>query len=221
MTKKNGGLIMVKAIFFDFWGTLVENGVWSPVKQVKNILDIRLPFPEYIVRMERAMMTSKFNELREAFESICNEFGIEPKKEKIEELIGIWNKSWLLAHPYQELEEVLTKLKEKYQIILVSNTDCFSVNKVLEKFDLEKFFDKKYFSYELGLIKTDKSFFKHVIADLGLMVDDCVMVGDSIQSDIMAAKNIGMKAVLIDRRNSRDYHPKVKSLRELEKVLEI
>lgn len=212
---------MVKAIFFDFWGTLVENGVWSPVKQVKNILDIRLPFPEYIVRMERAMMTSKFNELREAFESICNEFGIEPKKEKIEELIGIWNKSWLLAHPYQELEEVLTKLKEKYQIILVSNTDCFSVNKVLEKFDLEKFFDKKYFSYELGLIKTDKSFFKHVIADLGLMVDDCVMVGDSIQSDIMAAKNIGMKAVLIDRRNSRDYHPKVKSLRELEKVLEI
>ena len=212
---------MVKAIIFDFWGTLVENGVWSPVKQVKNILNLKLPFPEYIVRMERAMMTSKFNELKEAFENICKEFSIEPKKEKIEELIGIWNKSWLLAQPYQELEEVLTKLKEKYQIILVSNTDCFSVNKVLEKFALEKFFDKTYFSYELGLIKTDKSFFEQVIKDLGLTVNDCVMVGDSVQSDIMAAKNIGMKAVLIDRRNSRDYHPKIKSLRELEKVLEM
>lgn len=212
---------MVKAIFFDFWGTLVENGVWSPVKQVKNILDIRLPFPEYIVRMERAMMTSKFNELKGAFENICKEFNIEPKKEKIEELIGIWNKSWLLAQPYQELKEVLTKLKEKYKIVLVSNTDCFSVNKVLEKFDLENFFDKTYFSYELGLIKTDKSFFNQVIADLGLTVNDCVMVGDSIQSDIMAAKNIGMKAILIDRRNSRNYHPKIKSLNELSRVLEI
>ena len=33
---------MTKAIIFDLWGTLVENGVHSPIKQVKNILS-RLP----------------------------------------------------------------------------------------------------------------------------------------------------------------------------------
>jgi len=47
------------------------------------------------------------------------------------------------------------------------------------------------------------------------------MVGDSIQSDIMAAKKIDMKSVLIDRRNSREYHPKIKSLHELDSVLDI
>ena len=51
---------MVKAIIFDFWGTLVENGVWSPIKQVKQILDIDVPFSEYVVRMEKAMIPALF-----------------------------------------------------------------------------------------------------------------------------------------------------------------
>jgi 2-haloalkanoic acid dehalogenase type II len=212
---------MIKAIFFDFWGTLVENGVWSPIKQVKNILEIKLPFPEYVVRMERAMMTSKFENLKQAFENICKEFQIEIKNHKIETLVGMWNKNWMLAQPYEEVKEILVELRKKYKVILVSNTDCFSIKQVMEKFQLEELFDKIYLSCEVGLIKTDKNFFKHVLSDLGLTVDDAIMVGDSIQSDIMAAKKMGMKSVLIDRRNSRDYHPKIKSLHELGSVLEI
>ena len=50
---------MVKAVIFDFWGTLMENGVWSPIKQVQQILQIDLPFSEYVGRMEQAMMTEK------------------------------------------------------------------------------------------------------------------------------------------------------------------
>ncbi|MBT4110448.1 HAD family hydrolase [Candidatus Woesearchaeota archaeon] len=212
---------MTKAILFDFWGTLVENGVWSPIKQVKNILEIKLPFPEYVVRMERAMMTSKFENLKQSFENICKEFQIEIKNHKIETLVGMWNKNWMLAQPYKEVKEILTELRKKYKVILVSNTDCFSIKQVMEKFQLEELFDKTYLSCEVGLIKTDKNFFKHVLSDLGLTVDDAVMVGDSIQSDIMAAKKIDMKSVLIDRRNSREYHPKIKSLHELDSVLDI
>ena len=55
---------MTKIILLDFWGTLVENGVWSPTKQVRNILGIRMPFPEYVVRMERSMMTKEFSSLK-------------------------------------------------------------------------------------------------------------------------------------------------------------
>ncbi|MBU0469968.1 MAG: HAD family hydrolase [Nanoarchaeota archaeon] len=210
---------MVKAILFDFWGTLVENGVWSPIKQVKDILGIRIPFSEYVVRMEKAMMTTKFESLKEAFKSLCQEFQIECSEEKLEQLIGLWNKSWMLARPYEEVAEELIKLKKDYQIILVSNTDCFSVNRVMEKFNLRGLFDKTYLSYEINLIKTDEKFLMMVLKDLKLKVEDCVLVGDSIQSDIMAAKALGMKAVLIDRKNTREYHPKIKNLKELENVL--
>ena len=212
---------MTKAILFDFWGTLVENGVWSPIKQVKNILEIKLPFPEYVVRMEKAMMTSKFNNLKEAFENVCKEFNLEINNDKIDSLVGMWNKSWMLAQPYQEIKEIITELRKKHQVILVSNTDCFSIKQVMEKFNLNELFDKVYLSCEIGMIKTDQNFFKHVLTDLNLTTDDATMVGDSIQSDIMAAKRMDMKAVLIDRRNTRDYHPKIKSLNELSRVLEM
>ena len=60
-----------------------------------------------------------------------------------------------------------------------------------------------------------------MLRELGVTEEEVVMVGDSVQSDIISAKRIGMKAVLIDRKNTRDYHPKIKNLNELEKVLEL
>lgn len=210
---------MTKAILFDLWGTLVENGVWSPIKQVKDLFWINLPFSEYVVRFEKAMMTRTFRDLKEAFHQVCNEFQIQPDEEKVEEAVGLWNKSWMLAQPYEEVNEVLTELRKKYQLILVSNTDCFSIPKVLDKFNLGDFFDKTYFSYEQGCIKTDRKFFWTVLRELQLNVDECLMVGDSIQSDIMPTKSIGMRAVLVDRKNAREFSPKIVSLRELEKFL--
>jgi len=210
---------MVKAIIFDFWGTLAEQGIWSPVKQIKNILNIDLSFPEYINRMERVFMGQKHNGLKEAFECVCQEFGITPEKEKIEEMIGLWNKSWMLAKPYPETETTLSELKEKYKIVLISNTDCFSLNQVLEKFQMAPLFDELFFSHQLNLIKTDKLFLKQVLIKLNLTPSECVVVGDSIQSDIIPAKRWGMNAVLIDRKNTRNYHPKIKTLTDLDKLL--
>lgn len=211
---------MVKALIFDFWGTLVEQGVQSPLAQAQKILDLRLPFSDYVVRMEKAMMTKPFPELKEAFAAVCQEFKITCDEEKIEQLVGLWNKSWMLAQPYEETVEMLQELKQKYRLILVSNTDNISVSRVLEKFQLAELFERKFLSFELGMLKTDRSFFNHVLDECGLAIEDCVMVGDSLQSDIMPAKKIGMKAVLIDRRNKRDFAPKIISLEELEPVME-
>ena len=212
---------MTKIILLDFWGTLVENGVWSPTKQVRNILGIRMPFPEYVVKMEQSMMTKKFSSLKEVFKSLCEEFSIECDEQQLDRLIGLWNKAWMLAKPYDEVKKVLTRLKKDYKLVLVSNSDFLSVNRVLEKFSMEELFDDIFLSCQVGHIKSHVEFFNHVLEKIGAKVEDCVMVGDSIQSDMVGAKNVGMKAILIDRKNSRDYHPKIKNLNELEKVLSI
>jgi len=149
---------MVKAILFDFWGTLVEIGIHSPIKQVKDILAIDLPFSDYVVRMEQAMMTQKFDFLTEAFKAICQEFQIEPTPEQIEQLIGMWNKSWMLSRPYYEVESVLAQLQSKYRLILISNTDCFSLPRALEKFKLGQYFEKMYLSFEQGILKNEPAF---------------------------------------------------------------
>ena len=211
---------MIEAVIFDFWGTLVENGVWSPIKQVKAILGIRIPFSEYVVRMEKAMMTKEFPTLKEAFEAVCKEFGVESTEEKMEKLVGMWNKSWMLAKPYDEVVEELQKLKENYKLILVSNTDNFSVNKVFEKFNLENLFDETFLSCDLGLIKTDPEFLKTILEKVDLKPEECILVGDSIQSDVKAAENAGIKGVLIDRKDRREFQPKIKNLKELDHFLQ-
>ena len=210
---------MVKAIIFDFWGTLVENGVWSPIKQVQQILGIDLPFSEYVGRMEQAMMTRKFDSLKEAFEVVCEEFNVSCTEEKMEQLIGMWNKSWMLAKPYEEVQEELKNLKKEYKLILVSNTDNFSINQVLDKFQLRDLFDHVFLSYEAGLLKTDKKFLKKVLKEAGLAAEDCVFVGDSILSDMEAAKGVEIKGVLIDRKQRQQFPLKIRNLKELQDIL--
>ncbi len=207
---------MVNTLIFDFWGTLVENGIRSPIKEVKQILNIKMPFSEYVVKMERAMMTMPFHSLAEAFEAVVKEFGLSPPPEVIDELVGMWNKSWMLAQPYEEVEGVLGKLQKKYRLVLISNTDNHSVTKVLEKYKLGEFFEKMFFSYELGKIKTDKEFLMEILSRLGVTVDECVLIGDSLHSDIAAAQHVGMRAILVDRRATRGYMPTVQNLREIE-----
>ena len=210
---------MVKAIILDFWGTLVENGVWSPIKQVQQILNLNIPFSEYVGRMEQAMMTKKFNSLREAFEAVCEEFKVECNEEKMEALIGMWNKSWMLAKPYEEVQEELGKLKEEYKLILVSNTDNFSINQVLDKFQLREYFDHVFLSYEVGLLKTDPKFLKKVLKETKLAAEDCVLVGDSILSDMEAAREAGIKSVLMDHKQRQHFQPKIRNLKELPSIL--
>ena len=210
---------MVKAIFFDFWGTLVENGVWSPIKQVRTILRINAPFEEYVVKMEKVMMTKTFPTLRDAFQALCDEFHTPCSEEQMDALIGMWNTSWMLAKPYEEVLTTLKDLQQQYRLILVSNTDCFSIDAVLDKYQLRPYFELVVLSYEVGRIKTDDSFFPSLLEKMQLNPGDCLMIGDSIQSDIVPTQRAGMNAVLIDRRDSREFQPKIRSLLEIRQVL--
>ncbi|MBW2971046.1 HAD family hydrolase [Candidatus Woesearchaeota archaeon] len=212
---------MVKVIFFDFWGTLVENGIFpSPVRQVKSILNLyRTPFPLFIVKFEEAFMTREYNDLYEAFSAVCEAFNIRPTPVMLDRLVGMWNKNKLLAKPYPETLKVLQTLKKKYKIVLISNTDCFSIKSVVEKFELDKYFDLMVFSYDTGMLKSNPKAFENALKKLKLKKEDVIMVGDSMESDIQGAKNAGIDAVLIDRRDRREFENKIVTLDELEKLL--
>jgi 2-haloalkanoic acid dehalogenase type II len=212
---------MVKAIFFDFWGTLIENGIFpSPVRQAKSILRLyKMPFPLYIIEFEKSLMTQEFDDLYKAFENVCEQFKIPPDQFILDKLVGMWNKNKLLAKPFPETIKTLEKLKKKYKLVLISNTDCFSVKSVIDKYELSQYFDLMLFSYDLGMLKSNPKIFEHALKKLKLKKDQVVMVGDSMESDIQGAKNADIRPILIDRRDRREYEDKILSLDELEKLL--
>lgn len=213
---------MIKVVIFDFWGTLVEIGVFpSPIKQVRSILGLyRLPYPLFILQFERSFMLKEFEDLYGAFTEVCREFRREPRQELLDSLVGIWNKNKLLAKPFPETFEALEELKKRFKLALLSNTDCFSVQSVLEKYDLEKYFDSIVLSYKAGLLKINPEIYNKVLSDLDVSKEECVMVGDCINSDIKSAERAGIRGILIDRRNSQEFDDKVIDLKELLHILD-
>ncbi len=207
---------MVKAIIFDVWGTLVETGVKpSPSKQVKYFLRARERFGDFIVKFEKSFMTQEYESLQEAFEQVVKEMDLRIPDFVYEKLVGMWNKNAILAKPYDDSEEVLKELKDKgYKLFIIANIDKFSYEQLKQKMDFS-IFDGVYLSYESGLLKNDKESYEAILKDNKLKKDDVLMVGDSIVSDIKSAENAGITGLLIDRRETRDYENKVKSLREL------
>ncbi|MCX6706881.1 MAG: HAD family hydrolase [Candidatus Woesearchaeota archaeon] len=207
---------MIKAIIFDFWGTLMENGVYpSPFKQVKYMLRLNMEFPEFAPKFEEAFMLNKFENLYEGFGAVAKAFEIEPPQFVFDNVVGMWNKNKLLAKPYPDAVPALTELKKKYKLALISNTDCFSINEIIDKYDLRKFFDVIVLSYEVGVLKSDKKMFALAMKKMKVKKNEIIMVGDSIDSDIKGAENAGIKAILLDRRGKREYTNKVATLDEV------
>lgn len=212
---------MVKLIIFDFWGTLVENGIFpSPVRQVKYLLRIEEPFSEYIVKFEEVLMLKKYDDLYSAFKAVCEAFGKEPEKFILDRLVGMWNKHKLLAKPFKETLDLLERLKkEGYKIALISNTDCFTTDEVLDKYDLRKYFDEIVLSYKVNMLKTDSKMYEIILEKLEVDKSDALVVGDSLETDIKGAKDAGIDAILVDRRGRREFDPKISNLTELEGFL--
>ncbi|TKJ16997.1 hypothetical protein CEE44_00485 [Candidatus Woesearchaeota archaeon B3_Woes] len=209
-----------KLIFFDLWGTLLENGVRSPVKQVKWILRLEdMDFSEYIVKFEEVFMTKKFKDLKEGFEEVIKAFELNVPDFVVEKLIGMWNKNTILSTIYDDTIDVLTELKKDYKLVLIANTDPFSVESVLEKHKLKEYFDEIVLSCDTGNLKSNKKSFGDVLKKLKVKKSEAVMVGDSIDSDIKSAENAGIKAILVDRRGSREFENKISSLSELKENL--
>ena len=211
---------MVKAVFFDFWGTLVENGTYSPLKQSFHILRLRMPYGEYAEKFEQVFMTKEYADQATAFAEVCNAFGVRPHPIAIEKLIGVWNKNKLLAEIYPDTIDTLKALKEKgLKVVLISNAPNNSVEDVFEKFGMKDLFDAVFLSWEKGMLKTH-GLFELALKQLKLKKTDVISVGDSIETDIKGAEKAGIKAYLLDRRGKREHENKIQTLTELLDIVE-
>ena len=211
---------MIKSLFFDFWGTIVGNGVFpSPTKQARYILGLEIPFQEYVQKFEEAIMLKKFDNLTQAFTEVMSAFELKPDQEKMDQLVGMWNKNKFFAKPFPDTKNVLELLKQHYKLYLVSNTDCFSVKEVAEKYELTQYFESMFLSYEVGKLKGDPTFYPEILKQLKLKPEEVIVIGDSLQSDMEPAEKAGMRSILVDRRMRREYKEKIRLLDELPGLL--
>lgn len=90
--------------------------------------------------------------------------------------------------------EVLLQLKQQYPMVLVSNF-YGNIATVLQEFKLDGIFDKIIESAVVGVRKPDPQIFTLGVEALGMQPDEVVVVGDSMDKDIIPAVKAGCHTV--------------------------
>ncbi len=104
-----------------------------------------------------------------------------------------------------------------YDIMLISNFDS-RVYGVLEKLDLKKFFSSFTISSEAGFSKPSPEIFQIALEKQGVKPDECLHIGDDMENDYVGAKNAGMNALVLNRKN-RGEIPSIQTLMEIPALL--
>jgi len=222
----NNNKIKAKAIIFDLWGTVAlgeeATHLFERIQQRLGLNELTVQ--EFTDGLEKSIMTQKFETEKEMMKAVCDYFSIIPADITVNDLILLIRRNDNLSKPYDDAAKIIQELDFKSKIGLISNTTCFGPKKLLQKFSLDKYFKGKVFSFEVGLLKPNPKIFKLALNRLDSSPKETVMIGDSLKKDIIPAKNLGMKTILVDRNKkytqTKEADAIINSLNELNSVLE-
>lgn len=94
---------------------------------------------------------------------------------------------------------LLRALQPRVQVAVITNNLGAEQREKLRICKLDAWFDVVVISEEVGVTKPDPAIFAMTLERLGCDPVDAIMVGDSWESDIVGATNVGMRAVWLNR----------------------
>ena len=110
-------------------------------------------------------------------------------------------------------------MKNKNYIIgIISNSPPTKQNQ-LKDLEIDSYVDSALFSFECGYRKPSKEIYDIFLKRFSILPTETLMIGDSLKNDVVGAQSAGLDAILLDRDNTIDYHPKIKNLLELKEIL--
>lgn len=200
---------MTKGYIFDYGGTLDTGGqhwgkvIWHAYERQQVPVTEAL-YREAYVHAERTLGKNPIIQPNFTFRQTL-EKKIEIQMNYLEEcglkfdtnIAAIQVLSDLYDHTVAETRrsrDVLLKLKERYPMVLVSNF-YGNISTVLEEFELNHIFSHIIESAVVGVRKPDPRIFTLGVEALGLPASEVVVVGDSMDKDIVPARKAGCQAI--------------------------
>lgn len=109
----------------------------------------------------------------------------------------------------QPVTDLYKKLKGRYRLLLLSNTDPLRFGFVRRNFPDILFFDDYVLSYEVKALKPDHRIFREALSRAGAKPASCVFI-DDLEENVAAAAALGMNTIL--------YRPDIDLQRELRRL---
>jgi len=94
--------------------------------------------------------------------------------------------------------EALKQLHASWTIVLATNardSQETEIRAALDRVGISTWIDEIYCYKRTGILKPDPAFFAFIGEELGLLPDRMVMVGDSLENDVIGAETAGLHAV--------------------------
>jgi FMN phosphatase YigB (HAD superfamily) len=193
----------IKNIFFDLGNVLLDLDYQRARRQFRELLGETWDFEEGVMEANElfaAFQTGRIKE--EDFFAALQK--LAPRPVEKEDLMAAWN-SMLDQLPWQRFA-MLRRLKNKYRLFLISNTNPTHLrhfNRLLRKEnglglkDFQTLFAKTYYSFEMGMGKPDPEVYRYIIRDSGIRPEETLFI-DDLEANVRAAEAAGMKGYLHD-----------------------
>ena len=231
---------MVKVVFFDVYKTLcfhrrtLEENLrriaalyrveinWERIETAQESLfaDTAVFDPTTYSLMESLMTTVK----REC--EFIRELGVQEHVEQIAwELLQSGH--FLFAANsttlYSDVVPTLQHLRDAgFKLAIVSNWES-PLDPLTERHGIAEYFDAIVASHDTRVRseKPDSHIFNYALAAVGVSAEEVVHVGDTYEADIVGARDVGIRPILIDRDNTQAgrWHETIRSLSELSELL--
>lgn len=91
-------------------------------------------------------------------------------------------------------EDLLERLRRRYRLLLLSNTNAIHFPMVRERYPILGHFDGYVLSYQVGALKPSPDIYREAIARSGCRPEECFFT-DDVAAYVKAARQAGMDAV--------------------------
>ncbi len=213
------GSFMIKAVFFDFYNTLVDYDPPREETQSRLLGELGIKIsPQELLRP--IMVADDFLSKEHSRQSlgkrskeetmalygqyqgiILREAGLEASAELIGNILKKWMSADLKMVLYDDVVPALDKLKEQGLTLgLISNVDR-DISAVYEELGLAKWLGVTITSQAVGFNKPHPEIFQAALKEAGVQPAEAIYVGDQYQIDVVGANGAGMRGILIDRHD--------------------
>ena len=232
---------MVRAVFFDFYQTLCfhRHSLEENLERIAERYDVEVtwercdaalkslfagtsapaPTPHYsLLELLMTVMTRECEFIKEV--------GIEKHVEQIAwELLqsGHYLFAANSATLYDDVVPTLQHFRDAgFKLAIVSNWDT-PLDPLTERLGIAEYFDAIVASHDARVRseKPDSHIFNYALAAVGVSAEEAVHVGDIYQADIVGARDIGIRPILLDRDGTQAdrWDETIQSLAELPEML--
>ena len=118
-------------------------------------------------------------------------------------------------------DKIIKKLKNRnFSTGIITNFDSDG-NSLSKSLNLPNLIDHVITSKDAGASKPSKKIFDHSLKIMKINAENCVFVGDQIDTDIIGAQNANIKPILIDRENLYSEYKDCVVINNLNELLDV